>query len=352
MLKAKKWLVLFLAFSLLVMSILAGAAYYIDPYFQYRVKDHTYYLNSRYINAGLIKNGDYDTLIVGSCLIGNYQPEQFRQTMQLNPIKAESGAMSPKAIAAYLNYAAKIGKASQYFVNIDLSTFQTKYGDVINPSLMEDDVLSKGRYLLGYEIWFRFIPVDCGLLLYKSLYTEFPAGKLTQRTSIDNNGGWDDVFGKEIVLKNRETGQFKVSEVELDGLYERMTKNVDLFISEIDFESGSFGFVFPPYSLLFWCDAQDLGYFDTFLAVKHYFVQKLLEKGCTVYDYQAADVAGDLDYYSDSTHFSPTINAWMVDGFVSGEYVVTHENYAVFQNGLIENVNRFRDENIEFFSMS
>ena len=107
------------------MAVLAGTVYLVDPYFQFRVKDNTYFLSAPYVNAGLIKNYDYDTAIVGSCMIGNFDMDQFRQELDAKPLKVENGGMGPNAIAAYLNYIAKAGKASRYFVNIDLASFQS-----------------------------------------------------------------------------------------------------------------------------------------------------------------------------------------------------------------------------------
>lgn len=350
-LSAKKWIASFLALSVLLLVLLAGFAYVVDPYFQYRVRDNTYFLSAPYVNAGLVKNYDYDTLIVGSCMIGNFDMDQFRNTLHVKPLKVESGGMGPDAIATYLNYAAGIGKASQYYVNIDLATFQADDTPVVNAYLMESDPLSTGKYLLGYETWFRFIPVDCGLMLYKAWRGDFPAGKLAQRTSIDQNGEWNlgDRFGIDVVIDNRLANRNEVSAVNLNHLYERMIAQIDSFISRIDFNAGKFTFIFPPYSTLYWCDTQDLGYFDTFLAAKHYFVQELLDRSCTVYDFQSASLANDLNYYKDSTHYCAAVNDWMAECFVSGDYLVTQENYAQLQEQLIENTKAFRDTHGDLF---
>ena len=348
---AKKWITSFFAFSLAILILLTGIAYAIDPYFQFRAKDHTYFLSAPYVNAGLICNHDYDTLIVGSCMIGNFNMDRFREELHVEPLKVESGGMGPNGIAAYLNYAAGIGTASQYIVNIDLASFQSEETPVVNEHLMKTDLLSRAKYLLGYETWFRFIPVDCGLLLYKAIGGNFTSGKLAQRTSIDENGSWNqsERFGADVVLHNRLANLYEVSSVNLDGLHERMHGKIDLFLSQIDFASSSFTFIFPPYSTLYWCDTQDLGYFDTFLEAKTYFIQELLARGCTVYDFQSSDLANDLNYYKDSTHYSAQMNDWMTDCFVAGDYLVTEENLSALQNRLIENTKTFRANNPDLF---
>lgn len=349
-LSAKKWIALFLALTVLMLSALAGIAYAVDPYFQYRVKDNTYFLSSSYVNAGLIKNYNYDTIILGSSMISNYDMDQFREELNLNPVKIEYGAMSPLSIAAFLNYAAQVDKASQYYVNIDIVSFR-RQGSVANAHLLKNDLFSKAKYLLGYETWFRFIPVDCGLMLYKTVFGSFPPGKLTQRTSIDQNGAWTlgIPFGRDVVLYNRAQSLHGVSDVELDNLYEHIIFQVDAFLSRVDFQAGSYTFIFPPYSALYWCDAQDQGYFDTLLAAKKYFVQELLSRGCAVYDFQSAELTINLDNYQDTTHYSGDVNAWMTTCFANGTYQVTPDNYDALEEKLIENTIAFREENASLF---
>ena len=348
----KKWIISFLCLSLICVMVLSFITYIIDPFFQYRVKDHTYFLNSAYVNSGLIKNYDYDTIIVGSCMIGNTDVDQFRDKLGLNPIKVENGAMVPAEINTYLKFASKIGKAKQYYVNIDLASFQDDNTSVTNDYLMKDDILSKGRYFLGYETWFRFMPVDCALLLYKTIYQELPPGKMTQRTSVDENGTWttEDVFSEDEVINNRKNNKYKVSSVDLDDLDNRMINNIDSFVSDINFDAGSYTFIFPPYSSLYWCDAQDQGYCDSFIKAKRYFIKKLLKKGCTVYDFQSADLTVDLNNYRDATHFSPEVNAWMVDCFANGDYIINDENMSLLQDNLLQNIIKTRTKYPDLFS--
>jgi hypothetical protein len=221
----------------------------------------------------------------------------------------------------------------------------------VNEYLLKGDLLSTLKYLLGYETWFRFIPVDCGLMLYKSLLGQFPEGKFTQRTNIDQNGAWnlDEQFGRDIVIDNRLANRYAVSEVDLTNLHERMILQIDDFLSDIDFSSGNFTFIFPPYSTLYWCDTQDQGYFDTFLEAKRYFVQELLDRNCTVYDFHSAPWANDLNNFQDSTHYCADMNDWMFDCFLTGDYMVTAENYDTLEANLIANTEVFRAENLELF---
>ena len=66
--KSTKWIKIFFGLSLFVGLFVGGVNYIVDPFQQYRVK--TFYpiafTNERYQNAGLSKNFEYDSLILGT----------------------------------------------------------------------------------------------------------------------------------------------------------------------------------------------------------------------------------------------------------------------------------------------
>lgn len=76
-------------------------------------------------------------------------------------------------------------------------------------------------------------------------------------------------------IQTNKSAKYSVSEVDTDDLYNRMTEHIDKYLSEFSFENGEHIFFFPPYSALFWYDAQEDGYFDSYLQVKQYFVKKV-----------------------------------------------------------------------------
>ena len=82
---------------------------------------------------------------------------------------------------------------------------------------------------------------------------------------------------------------------------------------------------------------------------KKYFVEKALEKGVTVYDFQSIDFTLELDNYKDTTHYKPEINDYMTRCFATGEHVVTIENYAEYESKLIKMRNDFKQEYKELF---
>ncbi len=89
---AKRWIVCFFAGTLVVSILMSAIVYIVDPFFQFRFKDHAYYFTGRFVNAGLIKNyEDYDTVVVGSSMVGNFKMDLFREKLGAKPLKIEEG---------------------------------------------------------------------------------------------------------------------------------------------------------------------------------------------------------------------------------------------------------------------
>ena len=353
--KLRKWILSFFALTLIVLLLLSAAAYAIDPFFQFRVRDHSYILNGWLVGSGLIENYDYDTLILGSSMTQNFDMDDFRDRLGVKPLHVGLGGIELAEIDRLINLAYEAPHADQFFVCVDLSHFTNDAGESRYPEhLLKKDLLSRLRYLLSYEVWFRYIPVDVGLMALDRLGVQLPA-KFEYSRSIDRLEDWRLDFpetGKQVVLDNYIHGRYSVSEVDTASLYERMTAHIDAYLQVFRFEKGRHVFFFPPYSSLYWCDAQESGYYDAFLRAKRYFVEQAAQYGAEIYDFQSADLTLNLDNYKDTTHFLPVVNSWMVACFASGEYLVSEDNYLMYQEKLNENTNSFRDMYAYLFSAS
>lgn len=345
----QKWIISFFAVVLAIMAFLSGIAYIVDPFFQFRVKDNSYKLNGWYVGSGLIENYDYDTLIIGSSMIQNFDMDVFRKELGVKPLHVGLGGIRPSEINQLMSIAYDANKGENYYVCVDLSVFTSGNLESRYPEyLLKKDALSRLRYLLSYEVWFRYIPVDVSFMLLDRIGVDFPI-KYVYKKSIDRlEDWWPDVpassIGKKAVLADYKKNKNSASDVNTKKLYKRMTTHIDEYLMSFNFEKGAHTFFFPPYSSLYWCDAQNSGYFDAYLRAKQYFVERAAEFGANVFDFQCADFTTDLDNYKDTMHYRPEINDWMVECFANKDYLATVENYGAFREKLIENTNSFRNE--------
>ena len=199
---AGKWIVSFFSIVLVALSLLSAIAYIVDPFFQFRVRDNSYKLSEWFVSSGLIENYDYDTLIIGSSMIQNFDMNVFRNELGAKPLHIGLSGIRLPEIAQLMNLAYDVNKSENYYICVDLSVFTRDDTESRYPEyLLKKDILSRFRYLLSYEVWFRYIPVDVGFVLLDLMKVNLPE-KFAYNKSVDRLGDWrlDHKFGKDIVL--------------------------------------------------------------------------------------------------------------------------------------------------------
>lgn len=350
--RAKTWILSFFAIEAAALLLLAAAAYLVDPFFQFRIKDKTYVLQEWFVSSGLIENYRYDTLLIGSSMTRNFDMNRFREKLGAEPLHIGLGGIRPVEINELVRLAYDSGKAEKYYICVDLGFFGNPGEESRYPRyLLKKDFLSHLRYLLSYEVWFRYIPIDLGLVLCDRLGVKIP-DKVAHLKEIDRLGDWEYNYryrGEAEVAARYKRKIGRVPVLETAGLHERLTAQFDGYLDRFDFKRGEHIFFLPPYSSLFWCDTQRAGYFDIYLRAREYFVSAAARRGAAVFDFQSAEFTTDLDNYRDIKHYRPEINDLMVDAFAKGEFKVTEESFPESQRRLIENTENFRKEHTDLF---
>lgn len=322
----KKWLLRLAGITVILVLLLNAVIYAVDPFLQYRAENNSRYLNARYAGPGLIRNYEYDTLLLGNSMCENFNMELMRQELGAEPLHVCIGGVYQDELWEYVKLAEQTGKAKTIYLCVGLADFANEYESKSIDYLVKDDLLSRLRYAFSYEAWFRFIPMD--LILAGKRMLGIPLSDAEDlKTDIDRMGNWADQYqyGENVVLKNYKFKAFSVSEVDNSGLYEKMLRRVDRMLDRMEYDGELICF-FPPYSSLYWIDAQEKGHLDVYLAVKAYFIDALRSKGITVYDFQGAELTVDLNNYRDTTHYGDWVNDWMVRCFASGEYRITEQD--------------------------
>ncbi len=326
----KKWAVKTISLSLVLLLILGGITFAVDPLYQYRYDENdSYFLSSKFSCAGLIKNYEYDSVMLGSSMTQNFDPDIFKDEMGLNLLKVNVGGMSVPELCVYLDYIDEHSDCKKVFVSLDLQRF------AINPDEAEFKIpkhLINGywddyKYLLSSEVYTRFLPLDLAIKGLETLNIEVPSF-IKNTTDIDELGSWyrDYPSGEEAVLKSLEKDGFGVSSIVAEDVDENAKENIELLFSTIEKVSDEteYVFFFPPYSSLYWFHSRDNGHFDAFCEAKEsIFNLSKNYKNITVYDFQNFDLTADLNNYRDITHYSKDINDYMVKCFADGTGLVT-----------------------------
>lgn len=334
------------------MILLMSIVYVYDPFCYYRIPENRFIVNNyRFLNAGIAKNADYDTVIIGSSMTQNFNMNSFREKLNLNPVKLSVGAMSIEGMELTYNLVKAVDRADNIFVCIDLPSLNKEKDNLSTYAtyLYNETSFDDFKYLLGYETWTRLLPLNIAFNILEKSGKKLP--DLYGTYNIDNIGEWhsQSVYDKNIIIENYLNNNSGLSKQNTEGVYEKMTSNTDKIIDIFCSSEKNITFFFPPYSALFWYNSTENGLFENYNKIKEYIVNKVEDMpNVTVYDFQAIPEICDLDNYKDITHYSAQINEYMVDCFASKQYIVTSDTIDKSIDDLKKQVQNFESNNSEW----
>ncbi|MEI3100640.1 MAG: hypothetical protein V8T45_02065 [Oscillospiraceae bacterium] len=341
-LTSAQWLRRFLALALAVLAVLAVLVYIIDPYYNYRAYDHKYKLDKIFSVPGVVKNYDYDAIVIGSSMTQNFDMDSFRQELGQNPIKATLGGITGKEISALFKLAQDSGHAQTYYICIDNSVLSADSQEQRFPDyLMDFSLLNDYKYFWGYEAWMRFIPLNLGLLAADSLGIELPQ-RFSEARSIDLMGDWAyryEFSADRVLSIYSESDNGAAINVDMAGISENALDNCEVFVDSLDLSRGDIVFFFPPYSSLLWYKMEKEGSLESTMELKRHFME-LVDgyDNVKVYDFQGAEFTSNLDNYMDLSHYSPEINDFMVSCFASGDDPADSSTLAETERQIRDNI--------------
>lgn len=316
----------FLTFFLLVFAAMLLVAV-VDPFFQYHkpVKGLYYVIDNQISqNAGIAKNYDYDSVILGSSMTVNFDTDLFADTMGLNTVKLSYNAAYPKDNDYVLRLVEQSPNfVTNIFLGIDISTYKTSPGLTAYPMpeyLYDDSLFNDISYLLNKDLIFDYI-------IMPQIHREStPLNEIYWF--------WRDVpcgADKVVAQYERPTGIAKMQPADIyqSNIEENMRTCILPYIETMP--ETQFTVFFPPYSVLYWYSRYADGSLSAELAGERQIMELLLSyPNVRVYYFQNNyDFITNLDNYSDYTHYTHEMNDQMTQWFAQQDcpYEVTSENY-------------------------
>ena len=349
---SKKWVISFISLSLIFMLVLMGVVYAYDPFCYYRIPENRFIVNNyRFLNAGIAKNAEYDSVIIGSSMTQNFNIQSFREKLNVNPIKLSVGAMSIEGMKITYNLVKDIDKAQKIFLCIDIPSLNKEEDDLSTYAtyLYNKTPADDFKYLIGYETWTRLLPLSMAFNVLEKSGVNLP--DFYGSYSIDNIGEWHSqaVYDKNIIIKNYLNKNTGLSTQNSKDAYKRMVQNTDKIVDVICKDGKEVVLFFPPYSALFWYNSMQNELFEDYVKVKSYIVNKVEEmSNVSVYDFQPMPQICDLNNYKDITHYRAEINEDMVDCFANEQYRVTGETIDNSIKELRKKVEEFKNNNSDW----
>lgn len=325
----KKWCIKFIAAFLLMVLFFGGLTVAIDPFFhyhkpvsflRYRMPDR----DERYLNDGIVKHFDYDSIITGTSMTQNFMASEFDDYFDAHSVKV------PLSGASYKEINEQLERAFEAHGNIRIVLRGLDYGLISaypEEMLMEkyptyiydDSIINDTEYVLNKEVFTLATFLDV-------IWYTIRGGR---STTFDEYCNWNSLvtFGRDATLSqyDRKPKQEKAAYTPLDT--RNLKQNVtDLAASQPDTQ---FYLFFPPSSILILDDMNQKGTLENQLKWEKEAIELMLQyDNIHLYSFfDEFDLITDLDNYKDENHYRQEVNSYILKCIHNGEHELTKDNY-------------------------
>lgn len=318
----KLWIYRLLVMTLILSFFITILNYFVDPFQHYRVS--TWYKitekKQRSVTPGLAKNMFYETAIIGSSMAENFHVSQINEELNTKSLKLCMSAITAYEMSQLLNvifkYNSKIKRIVILLDPYSLSGDSKRTHNMALPiHLYDDNIINDIKYLLNKET-LKFT--------LKTLTRD-----INKETDFDKIWSWETVdFSKKTVLKTYGEAHFNSSFTPKMYTYNVLRNSFDLNILQYIERKPDikFAIVFPPYSYLTYKDMKIKKWLKEVFKLKQYLVNLSLVN-VDIYDFQCVpSITENLNNYKDISHYSPTVNAFIVSSIKAKSYILNPRN--------------------------
>lgn len=329
-----------LILALISMIILCIAfVVYIDPAFQYHVPFdgiNSVYLNERYQNAGMAKNFDYDSVVLGSSVTSNFKVSEFDEYFGGKTLKLTFPGGCFSDFNTALSTAFDTHDIKRVFWSIDPNILVTPYNQtsVAMPEFLYNDLIfDDTKYLLNKDVILEL----CGETIDATINNTY--------TNLDDAFAWHYNYDFENAnaldgYLRPEWSETVISEDYYDDIIDENLSHVHSFINE--HPETEFYLFTPPYSILHWDKITRNGTYPAFLKLYDRLLTEFSEyHNVKYYCFAVNNFIFDLSIYIDEVHYSPDINSYIVQYMANNNGVdESLKKYMhIFFKDIIENFN-------------
>ncbi len=348
-LNTKKWSKYFIYTTAIITISIVLLNYIIDPYQIYRKATlYTFKIqDQRYLNAGLAKNYNYDSMIVGSSMTENFYNDDVKKILGFNDvIKLPFQGSSIFEEVALMKTAFRYKKIKNIIFGFDIYSFSGETTPLSKstffPSyLYDENIFNDSIYLLNFKVLRKSI---------KSLKNPYNANQVqTQLNSIYN---WQKIWQSSFNVKNvlnlyhqeiknfRNYDKDKKTKYITNFSFKILKQHFDTQLLEIikKHPKTNFYIFYPPYSILAYKIMYQQKILKDTIKFKQYIFNTLKQyRNVKIYDFQVADeVVENLHNYKDTNHYNETINKWILKQISKDNYLVRDDNIQDYSKHLFD----------------
>lgn len=328
---SKKWGVSAIAIFFFLIVCMAIITCIADPYFHYHapLEGMSYRLyEQRYINDGISRHFEYDTVITGNSLSENFKPSQVDELFDCHSIKL------PYSGAGYKELWSSLDRTLSYNPTVERVFVIADTEDMIrekdyqryseHPEYLYDDKLwNDASYWWNKDVFYRGT-------LYNILMTL--SGK--ESTTMDEYSVKDGETGADVVLPligdipdKEDAPSWGYSLSDENKVMENINENIIRVVNK--HPEVEFHLIYPPPSIARWGKYYIWG--DQYHRIEscRTATEILLEPdNVYLYSFQDEfDLVCDLDNYHDTIHYTDEVAEYMLENVAAGQKRITKDNY-------------------------
>lgn len=310
----------FLLISIVIIGIV------IDPLQQYRKSTwyNPYYGSEELLLPGIIKNYDYDSIIIGTSMTENFKIHWFDNKFNCKSIKLCLSASTAHDQNTIFISAINTGKVKKVFYGLDVYSFQGDEKRAKHPLpdyLMNDNLWDDYKYLLNFDIFYRE-----NTKIFLTNVFSYHKEKMNYDTMFEWNHDW--IFGEKIALQdyiNNRNGLKYGNEYRFATLKKNFDTNILPILKN---ENIVFYIFYPPYSILAYKRMEESGWLKDVIQFKKYIYETTkIYPNIKIYDFQTdRSITHNLNNYKDINHYSQKINYQIVNSIYHNKYLVTEQS--------------------------
>lgn len=311
------------------------------PYF----REMTYGVNNRESNLAVIRNNDFDSIIIGNSLSSNTSAKEASKKLNAHFMNLSMDGADPVDNKFILDYALKQKKIKKvvYFLSLHYLPFRVK-----------NDNYSTSNYSFLYDtnkyndsrIYLNSKYSKCILTFSKSLEC------IGDKVDMDKPFAWDkmDIYMRRFGnfdkwIANKDIPQVqdafkKVLETPLDIKPQKISNErkkeildyLNKYILSIVKENTTteFYFILPPTSSLELSRSirsdDDINFENQKIALKYLVSQNNKYDNIKIYDFDSLNNLEKMKDYKDLMHYHPWVNSYIIDAVSKNKNILTTQN--------------------------
>ena len=337
--KAKKWNIVVITGTVLILGCLIAATIIIDPFLHYHapLSGLEYPLkDERYQNDGMARHYDYDALITGTSMTQNFKCSEFDELWGANSLKTSYSGASYHELNECIRRALRYNSEVKYVLcsldgNKLIYPADADEYDDYPEYLYDNNPFNDAEYLLNKEV----VPKTLAVINYTR------AGE--QTVTRDAYGSWGQfkTYGRDAVLSTFSLQQVReetveLTEADITTIQENVTQN--FLATALANPETEFYLFFPPYSICYWEALQRTGQLEAQIQAQEIAVELLLTaENINVYDFNdRIDITTNLDNYCDTLHYGEWINSEILSLMAEGKNKLTLDNYKEYYQSVCD----------------